>query len=155
MRLPADVLGAGKQGSKPLAAHLRRHERTLEEEKNSVAQRAARTAAASSSDRGREAADGQGPRPPRQRSAAEGEGEGTARCSAAANSGNLPAAATPRTVDGEDRPQRLARVASVSERHRRQHRRAAQRARHDPTALHGPRAVGSGRRARRARFCGS
>ncbi len=33
LRLPADILGAGKQGSKPLAAHLRRHERTLEEEK--------------------------------------------------------------------------------------------------------------------------
>jgi translation initiation factor IF-2 len=33
LRLPPDVLGAGKQGSKPLAAHLRRHERTLEEEK--------------------------------------------------------------------------------------------------------------------------
>jgi translation initiation factor IF-2 len=33
LRLPADLLGAGKQGSKPLAAHLRRHERTLEEEK--------------------------------------------------------------------------------------------------------------------------
>jgi translation initiation factor IF-2 len=32
LRLPADLL-AGKQGSKPLAAHLRRHERTLEEEK--------------------------------------------------------------------------------------------------------------------------
>jgi translation initiation factor IF-2 len=30
MRLPADVLGAGKQGSKPLAAHLRRHEHDLE-----------------------------------------------------------------------------------------------------------------------------
>ncbi len=33
MRLPAELLGAGKQGSKPLAAHLRRHEKTLEEEK--------------------------------------------------------------------------------------------------------------------------
>ncbi len=33
LRLPAELLGAGKQGSKPLAAHLRRHERTLEEEK--------------------------------------------------------------------------------------------------------------------------
>ncbi len=33
LRLPADILGAGKQGTKPLAAHLRRHERTLEEEK--------------------------------------------------------------------------------------------------------------------------
>ncbi len=33
LRLPADVLGAGKQGTKPLAAHLRRHERTLDEEK--------------------------------------------------------------------------------------------------------------------------
>jgi translation initiation factor IF-2 len=33
LRLPADILGAGKQGSKPLAAHLRRHERTLDEEK--------------------------------------------------------------------------------------------------------------------------
>jgi len=33
LRLPAELLGAGKQGAKPLAAHLRRHERTLEEEK--------------------------------------------------------------------------------------------------------------------------
>ena len=33
LRLPAELLGAGKQGSKPLAAHLRRHEKTLEEEK--------------------------------------------------------------------------------------------------------------------------
>ncbi|HEX3600223.1 MAG TPA: translation initiation factor IF-2 N-terminal domain-containing protein, partial [Lacipirellulaceae bacterium] len=33
LRLPADLLGASKQGSKPLAAHLKRHERTLEEEK--------------------------------------------------------------------------------------------------------------------------
>jgi translation initiation factor IF-2 len=33
LRLPADVLGAGKQGAKPLAAHLKRHERTLDEEK--------------------------------------------------------------------------------------------------------------------------
>ncbi len=33
LRLPADILGAGKQGAKPLTAHLRRHERTLEEEK--------------------------------------------------------------------------------------------------------------------------
>jgi translation initiation factor IF-2 len=30
MKLPADVLGAGKLGSKPLAAHLRRHEKNLE-----------------------------------------------------------------------------------------------------------------------------
>jgi translation initiation factor IF-2 len=33
LRLPPEILGAGKQGAKPLAAHLRRHERTLEEEK--------------------------------------------------------------------------------------------------------------------------
>jgi translation initiation factor IF-2 len=33
LRLPAELIGAGKQGSKPLAAHLKRHERTLEEEK--------------------------------------------------------------------------------------------------------------------------
>jgi translation initiation factor IF-2 len=33
LRLPADILGAGKQGAKPLAAHLRRHEKTLDEEK--------------------------------------------------------------------------------------------------------------------------
>src|SRR4051794_34895680 len=33
LRLPADVMGAGKQGAKPLAAHLRRHEKTLDEEK--------------------------------------------------------------------------------------------------------------------------
>lgn len=33
MKLPTDVLGAGKLGAKPLAAHLRRAERTLEAEK--------------------------------------------------------------------------------------------------------------------------
>jgi translation initiation factor IF-2 len=33
MRLPADLLGGGKQGAKPLAAHLKRAERNLEEEK--------------------------------------------------------------------------------------------------------------------------
>lgn len=33
MKLPAEVLGAGKAGSKPLAAHLRRAERSLDEEK--------------------------------------------------------------------------------------------------------------------------
>ncbi len=33
LRLPADIMGAGKQGSKPLAAHLRRHEKTLEDER--------------------------------------------------------------------------------------------------------------------------
>ena len=33
LRLPADIMGAGKQGSKPLAAHLRRHEKTVEDEK--------------------------------------------------------------------------------------------------------------------------
>ena len=33
LRLPAELLGASKQGAKPLAAHLRRHERTLDEEK--------------------------------------------------------------------------------------------------------------------------
>jgi translation initiation factor IF-2 len=33
LRLPADIIGAGKQGAKPLAAHLRRHERTIEEER--------------------------------------------------------------------------------------------------------------------------
>ncbi len=46
MKLPADVLG-GKLGSKPLAAHLRRHERTLEadkEKKSGVAGRVSREA---------------------------------------------------------------------------------------------------------------
>jgi translation initiation factor IF-2 len=33
LRLPPEILGAGKQGSKPLAAHLRRHEQTVDEEK--------------------------------------------------------------------------------------------------------------------------
>ncbi|MEX2168473.1 MAG: translation initiation factor IF-2 [Pirellulales bacterium] len=33
MKLPAEVLGAGKLGSRPLADHLRRAERTLEDEK--------------------------------------------------------------------------------------------------------------------------
>jgi translation initiation factor IF-2 len=43
LRLPADILGAGKQGAKPLAAHLRRHERTLEEEKKQRGPKAPRT----------------------------------------------------------------------------------------------------------------
>jgi translation initiation factor IF-2 len=33
MRLPADIIGAGKQGAKPLAAHLKRHEKTVEDER--------------------------------------------------------------------------------------------------------------------------
>ncbi|MCI0492218.1 MAG: translation initiation factor IF-2, partial [Planctomycetes bacterium] len=37
MRLPADILGAGKQGSKPLAAQMRRHETRLEEERKAGA----------------------------------------------------------------------------------------------------------------------
>ncbi len=41
MKLPADVLG-GKLGSKPLAAHLRRHERTLEAERDRKAGPAAK-----------------------------------------------------------------------------------------------------------------
>jgi translation initiation factor IF-2 len=36
MRLPADALRASKSGSKPLTAHLRRHEQTLEEAKQRV-----------------------------------------------------------------------------------------------------------------------
>jgi translation initiation factor IF-2 len=51
MKLPADVLG-GKLGSKPLAAHLRRHERTLETERDRKSGPAAGAAA------------GKGARPP-------------------------------------------------------------------------------------------
>jgi translation initiation factor IF-2 len=43
MKLPADVLG-GKLGSKPLAAHLRRHERTLDADKEKRATRPLREA---------------------------------------------------------------------------------------------------------------
>ncbi len=50
MKLPADVMG-GKLGSKPLAAHLRRHERTLETE------RAAGKAGAAAGKTGRTAAE--------------------------------------------------------------------------------------------------
>ena len=39
MKLPAEVLGAGKLGSRPLADHLRRAERTLEDEKQRKATR--------------------------------------------------------------------------------------------------------------------
>lgn len=58
MKLPADVMGAGKMGSKPLAAHLRRHERTLEsdeEKKKSEAAKGARRG------RGREAKGNEAP----------------------------------------------------------------------------------------------
>jgi len=43
LRLPAELIGAGKQGSKPLAAHLKRHERTLEEEKKARGLKGLRT----------------------------------------------------------------------------------------------------------------
>jgi translation initiation factor IF-2 len=42
LRLPADILGAGKQGGKPLSAHLRRHEKSLEEERRQRAAKAPR-----------------------------------------------------------------------------------------------------------------
>lgn len=45
MKLPAEVLGAGKLGSRPLADHLRRAERTLEVEKQRKSSRDAETAA--------------------------------------------------------------------------------------------------------------
>jgi translation initiation factor IF-2 len=45
MKLPADVMGVGKVGSKPLAAHLRRHERTLEDDRAKRAGKGVREAA--------------------------------------------------------------------------------------------------------------
>lgn len=44
MKLPAEVLGAGKLGSRPLADHLRRAERTLEDEKQRKVGKAADSA---------------------------------------------------------------------------------------------------------------
>lgn len=61
MRLPAELLGAGKQGSKPLAAHLRRHETRLEEERKSLA-KGARPATSDSDSDDKKAARGRGRR---------------------------------------------------------------------------------------------
>jgi translation initiation factor IF-2 len=61
MKLPADVLGAGKVGSKPLAAHLRRHERTLEDDRAKRAGKGVREVAeAAPATRGRPARRGKG-----------------------------------------------------------------------------------------------
>jgi translation initiation factor IF-2 len=67
MKLPPDVMGAGKLGSKPLAAHLRRHEKTLDVDREKRAGKPARDVA--------EAAPATRGRPPRRGAKTAGEEE--------------------------------------------------------------------------------
>jgi translation initiation factor IF-2 len=104
LRLPADILGAGKQGSKPLAAHLRRHERTVDEEKKRgvkgprvplapVPEEEARRTAKARGRRGKET-------PP------DGEGEGDRPMLGGREQRQLARRRNATSVDTEDRPQR-------------------------------------------------
>jgi translation initiation factor IF-2 len=105
LRLPADILGAGKQGAKPLAAHLRRHERSLEEEKKQRGLKGLRVPGAP------------GP-PPTEETEEKGRGKGKHRRGKEAGGveegpmlggreqRQLARRRTAPTIDGEDRPQR-------------------------------------------------
>ncbi len=107
LRLPADILGAGKQGAKPLAAHLRRHERTLDEEKEKKQRgaktpRAAGLPAAPLDEEGRRAARG---RSRRGKDAAAVE-DGDRPMLGGREQRQLARRRSVQTVDGEERPQR-------------------------------------------------
>ncbi len=115
LRLPADILGAGKQGAKPLAAHLRRHEKNLEEEKKQAQRPAARgargpgsaPAEAETDRRGSSSSSGSG----RGRGKKGKEGTGTNEDGSPILGGReqrqlARRRTTPIGVDTEDRPQR-------------------------------------------------
>jgi translation initiation factor IF-2 len=109
LRLPPDVLGAGKQGSKPLAAHLRRHERTLDEEKKQRGVKGPRVPLAPvppTEEEARRAAKGRGRRG--KEGPADGEGEGNRPMLGGREQRQLARRRTA-TVETEDRPQRLGR----------------------------------------------
>jgi translation initiation factor IF-2 len=105
LRLPADILGAGKQGSKPLAAHLRRHERTLDEEKKQRGVKGPRAPLAPVPEeedrRGAKARGRRGKEAP-----AEGEGEGDRPMLGGREQRQLARRRNATTVETEDRPQR-------------------------------------------------
>jgi translation initiation factor IF-2 len=110
LRLPADVLGAGKQGAKPLAAHLRRHERTLDEEKKQRGLKGLRPPGApaplpveTEEERRTKAKHRRG-----KGAAGEGEEEGKPILGGREQR-QLARRRTPTTIDGDDRPQRFGR----------------------------------------------
>ena len=143
--------GRGKAGSKPLAAHLRRHERTLEEERDErgLARdcgRQVRRSRACELAAGRRRR-GKGGRRTKRRSRRQQADAGWARAAATRS-----AVATPTPTDGEDRPVRQL-YAGKLKRDRREHCRAAQGARHDSIC---PARSASFRKRpafRRRRFC--
>jgi translation initiation factor IF-2 len=109
LRLPADVLGAGKQGAKPLAAHLRRHERTLDEEKKQRGVRTPRTPGTPAPPATTEEADRKAGRGGRQRrgKGEPGEGEGDRPMLGGREQRQLARRRTTQPGDGEEsRPHR-------------------------------------------------
>jgi translation initiation factor IF-2 len=105
LRLPADVLGAGKQGAKPLAAHLRRHERTLEEEKKQRGLKGLRVPGTPGPAPAEETEDkGRGKGKGRRGKGPGGEEEGPML--GGREQRQLARRRTAPTIDGEDRPQR-------------------------------------------------
>jgi translation initiation factor IF-2 len=105
LRLPADILGAGKQGSKPLAAHLRRHERTLDEEKKQRAAKGPRVPLAPVTEeedrRGAKARGRRGKEAP-----PDGDGEGDRPMLGGREQRQLARRRNATQVETEDRPQR-------------------------------------------------
>ncbi len=106
LRLPADLLGAGKQGSKPLAAHLRRHERTVDEEKKQRGLKGLRPSGTPAPVPTEEEADRKGRTKHRRGKEGEGEGEGDRPMLGGREQRQLARRRTVTTGDAEDRPQR-------------------------------------------------
>jgi translation initiation factor IF-2 len=105
LRLPADILGAGKQGSKPLAAHLRRHERTLDEEKKQRGVKGPRPPLAPvTEEEDRRGAKARGRRG--KEATPEGDGEGDRPMLGGREQRQLARRRNATQVETEDRPQR-------------------------------------------------
>ena len=109
LRLPADVLGAGKQGAKPLAAHLRRHERSLEEEKKQRGLKGLRPPGAPLPPPTEDEADRKAKGKHRRGKETPAEGDEEGPMLGGREQRQLARRRTPTSVDTEDRPQRLGR----------------------------------------------
>ena len=110
LRLPADVLGAGKQGAKPLAAHLRRHERTLDEEKKQRGLKGLRAPGTPTPAPVETEEERRGKAKHRRGKGSAGEGEEEGKpILGGREQRQLARRRTPTTSDGEDRPQRFGR----------------------------------------------
>ena len=107
LRLPADIMGTGKQGTKPLAAQMRRHEKTVEEERRQrtgVKPPVARTAAEEETEKRGRGRARRGKEAP-----AEGEPGEDRPMLGGREQRQLARRRTAKRVDTDERPQRGAR----------------------------------------------